>query len=31
LLNFYFLNRRKKIFTWDDAEEKVAFFYEQID
>jgi hypothetical protein len=31
LLNFYFLNRRKKIFTWDDAEKKVAFFYEQID
>jgi hypothetical protein len=29
LLNFYFLNRQKKIFTWDDAEEKVAYFYEE--
>lgn len=30
LLNFYFLNRNKKIFTWDDAERKIAYFYEEI-
>ncbi len=30
LLNFYFLNRKKKIFTWDDADEKMAYFYEEI-
>jgi hypothetical protein len=30
LLNFYFLNRDKKIFTWDDAERKIAYFYEEI-
>jgi hypothetical protein len=30
LLNFYFLNRKKKIYTWDDADQKVAFFYEKI-
>jgi len=30
LLNFYFLNRGKKIYTWDDADEKMAYFYEQI-
>lgn len=30
LLNFYFLNRKKKIYTWDDADEKMAYFYEQI-
>jgi hypothetical protein len=29
LLNFYFLNKQKKIYTWDDAEEKVAYFYEE--
>src|SRR5450759_2508181 len=30
LLNFYFLNRKKKIYTWDDADEKMAYFYEEI-
>jgi Putative zincin peptidase len=30
LLNFYFLNRNKKIFTWDDADRKIAYFYEEI-
>jgi len=31
LLNFYYLNRNKKIYTWDDADQKVAYFYERID
>lgn len=31
LLNFYFINRGKKIFTWDDADEKMAYFYEKTD
>lgn len=30
LLNFYFLNRHKKIYTWDDADQKIAYFYEEI-
>lgn len=30
LLNFYFLNRKKKIFTWDDADTKEAYFYEEL-
>lgn len=30
LLNFYFLNRKKKIYTWDDADTKEAFFYEEL-
>ena len=30
LLNFYFLRRGRKIYTWDDADEKVAYFYEEI-
>lgn len=30
LLNYYFLNRNKKIFTWDDADRKIAYFYEEI-
>jgi hypothetical protein len=30
LLNFYFLNSEKKIYTWDDADEKMAYFYEEI-
>ena len=30
LLNFYWLNRGKKIYTWDDADEKMAYFYEEI-
>jgi len=30
LLNFYQLNREKKIYTWDDADQKIAYFYERI-
>jgi hypothetical protein len=30
LLNFYFMRRDRKIYTWDDADEKVAYFYEEI-
>jgi hypothetical protein len=31
LLNFYFINRDRKIYTWDDADQKIAYFYEEID
>ncbi|MCE5344682.1 MAG: DUF3267 domain-containing protein [Bacteroidales bacterium] len=30
LLNFYYLNRHKKIYTWDDVDQKIAYFYEKI-
>lgn len=30
LLNFYWINRNKKIFTWDDADKKIAYFYEEL-
>jgi len=30
LLNFYYPNRDKKIYTWDDADKKIAYFYEKI-
>jgi len=30
LLNFLWLNRHRKIYTWDDADEKMAYFYEEI-
>jgi len=30
LLNFYSLNRGKKIYTWDDVDEKIAYFYEEL-
>ena len=30
MLNFYFLNRRRKIYTWDDFDKKIAYFYEEI-
>jgi hypothetical protein len=30
LINFYFVNREKKIYTWDDADEKMAYFYERL-
>ncbi len=30
MLNFYFINRKRKIYTWDDADEKMAYFYEEI-
>jgi hypothetical protein len=30
LLNFYHINKKKKIYTWDDADNKVTYFYEEI-
>lgn len=30
LLNYCWINRKKKLFTWDDADEKIAYFYEEI-
>jgi hypothetical protein len=30
LLNYYALHKGRKIYTWDDADEKVAYFYEEI-
>lgn len=30
MMNFFRLNRKKKIYTWDDAEKKIAYFYEEI-
>jgi hypothetical protein len=30
LLNLYHLNRDKKIYTWDDADKKEAYFYEEL-
>lgn len=30
LLNLYFLNRDKKIFTWDDVDKKESYFYEEL-
>lgn len=30
MLNFYFLNKGKKIYTWDDFDKKIAYFYEEI-
>ncbi len=30
ILNFYYLNRHRKIYTWDDADEKMAYFYEEL-
>ena len=30
LLNLCFLNRDKKIYTWDDADKKEAYFYEEL-
>ena len=30
LLNFYFTKKGRKIFTWDDADRKIAYFYEEI-
>ncbi len=31
LLNLYFLNRNKRIYTWDDMDKKEAYFYEKIE
>jgi hypothetical protein len=30
MLNFYWLNKKKMIYTWDDADQKIAYFYEEI-
>ena len=30
LLNFLWINRKKKLYTWDDADQKMAYFYEEI-
>lgn len=30
LLNLYYLNRNKKICTWDDVDKKEAYFYEEL-
>jgi hypothetical protein len=30
LLNFYHLRTENKIYTWDDADRKIAYFYEEI-
>jgi Putative zincin peptidase len=30
MLNFYFLNSDKKIYTWDDVDKKDAYFYEKL-
>jgi hypothetical protein len=30
LLNFYFTKKGRKIYTWDDADRKMAYFYEEI-
>jgi hypothetical protein len=29
-LNLYFLNRNKRLYTWDDVDKKEAYFYEKI-
>jgi hypothetical protein len=29
LLNYFHINRHKKIYTWDDADQKMAYFYEE--
>ena len=30
MMNFYHLNRHRTIYIWDDADEKMAYFYEEI-
>ncbi len=30
MLNFYVVNRGKKIYTWDDTEKKIAYFYHML-
>jgi hypothetical protein len=30
LVNFYYINRKKTIYTWDDVDNKIAYFYESI-
>ena len=29
LMNFYYINRNKTIYTWDDADNKTTYFYEK--
>jgi hypothetical protein len=29
MLNFYHINKARKIYTWDDADLKEAYFYEE--
>jgi hypothetical protein len=30
LLNFYYTRKGRKIYSWDDADRKIAYFYEEI-
>ena len=30
MLNYYYINRHRKIYTWDDADLKEAYFYEEL-
>ena len=30
MLNFYYINKKRKIYTWDDADAKEAYFYEEM-
>lgn len=30
MLNYYYINRHRKIYTWDDADRMEAYFYEEI-
>lgn len=30
MLNFYVVNRGKKIYTWDDTDKKIAYFYQKL-
>lgn len=30
MLNYYHINRHRKIFTWDDADQREAYFYEEL-
>lgn len=30
LLNFYWLNKNRRIYTFDDADDKIAYFYEEL-
>jgi hypothetical protein len=30
MLNYYHINRHRKIYTWDDADRMEAYFYEEI-
>jgi len=30
LLNFFRINKKRKVYTWDDADAKIAYFYEEI-